>query len=251
MPPRLFSLLLFACSWPFATGRTATRELDRSRQCIVVLTDNWASTTGVMHAFERSEATANWKERGPRFAVVVGKNGLGQGRGLVRLDLDGPPGKKEGDDRAPAGIFRLSSAFGYAPARSAAWVKLPYLALSKQVEGIDDPNSRYYNKLVDRSKVAKIDWRSSEQMRRDDVLYKWGVVVEHNPAAVPGAGSCIFLHIWKSSSAPTAGCTAMPESDLVRLIRWLDPARNPILVQTPRADYRSVRSKYGLPPDHS
>jgi D-alanyl-D-alanine dipeptidase len=251
MPPRLFSLLLFACSWPFATGRTATRELDRSRQCIVVLTDNWASTTGVMHAFERSEATANWKERGPGFAVVVGKNGLGQGRGLVRLDLDGPPEKKEGDDRAPAGIFRLSSAFGYAPARSTAWVKLPYLALSKQVEGIDDPNSRYYNKLVDRSKVAKIDWRSSEQMRRDDVLYKWGVVVEHNPAAVPGAGSCIFLHIWKSSSAPTAGCTAMPESDLVRLIRWLDPARNPILVQTPRADYRSVRSKYGLPPDHS
>jgi zinc D-Ala-D-Ala dipeptidase len=251
MPPRLFSLLLFACSWPFATGRTATRELDRSRQCIVVLTDNWASTTGVMHAFERSEATANWKERGPGFAVVVGKNGLGQGRGLVRLDLDGPPEKKEGDNRAPAGIFRLSSAFGYAPARSTGWVKLPYLALSKQVEGIDDPNSRYYNKLVDRSKVAKIDWRSSEQMRRDDVLYKWGVVVEHNPAAIPGAGSCIFLHIWKSSSAPTAGCTAMPESELVRLLRWLNPPRHPILVQMPRAAYRSVRAKYDLPPDHS
>ena len=251
MPPRLFSLLLLACSWPLATGRAATRELDRSRQCVVVLTDNWASTTGVMHAFERSGATASWKERGPGFAVVVGKNGLGQGRGLVRLDFEGAPNKKEGDDRAPAGIFRLSSAFGYAPARSAAWVKLPYLALSKQVEGIDDPNSRYYNKLVDRSKVAKIDWRSSEQMRRDDVLYKWGVVVEHNPAAIPGAGSCIFLHIWKSSSAPTAGCTAMPESDLVRLIRWLDPARHPILVQMPRAAYRSVRAKYGLPPDHS
>jgi len=251
MPPRLCSLLLLACSWPLATGRTATRELDRSRQCVVVLTDNWAATTGVMHAFERGGATASWKERGFGIAVVVGKNGLGQGRRLVRLDFEGAPNKQEGDDRSPAGIFRLSSAFGYARARSAAWVKLPYLALSKQVEGIDDPHSRYYNKLVDRSKVAKIDWRSSEQMRRDDDLYKWGVVVAHNPAAIPGAGSCIFLHIWKSSSAPTAGCTAMPESDLVRLIRWLDPARHPILVQMPRAVCRSVRAKYGLPPDCS
>ena len=248
MPPRLFSLLVLTCSWPLATGWAATRELDRSRQCIVVLTNNWASTTGVMYAFERIGATADWKEQVRGFAVVVGKNGLGQGRGLVRSDFKGAPDKKEGDDRAPAGIFRLSSAFGYAPARSAAWVKLPYLALSKQVEGIDDPNSRFYNKLIDRSKVAKIDWRSSEQMRRDDVLYKWGVVVEHNPAAIPGAGSCIFLHIWKSSSAPTAGCTAMRESDLVRLLRWLDPAQHPILVQMPRAVYRSVRAKYDLPP---
>ena len=248
MRPRLCTLVLLACSWPIATGRAATREMNRCEQSIVVLTDSWASTSGVMHSFHRDHTTRVWKEQGVGIPVVLGKNGLGRGLGLLRLDFDGVSHKKEGDNRAPAGIFRLSSAFGYAPTRSAAWVKLPYLALSKQVEGIDDPNSRYYNKLVDRSKVAKIDWRSSEQMRRDDVLYKWGVVVEHNPAAIPGAGSCIFLHIWKSSSAPTAGCTAMPESDLVRLLRWLDPARHPILVQMPRAVYRSVRARYDLPP---
>ena len=204
-----------------------------------------------MQAFERGGATAGWKARKPGITVVVGKNGLGQGRGLVHVDFKAAPKKKEGDDRAPAGIFRLSSAFGYAPARSAAWVKLPYLALSKQVEGIDDPTSRFYNKLVDRSKIEKIDWRSSERMRRDDVRYKWGVVVDHNPAAIPGAGSCIFLHIWMSPATSTAGCTAMPEGDLVRLIRWLDPSQLPILVQMPRAAYRSVRAKYGLPPDRS
>ena len=251
MQPRLSSLLLLVCSWPIATGRAATREVDHSLQCIVVLTENWASTTGVMRSFERNGSTDRWKERGSGIPVVVGKKGLGQGQGLVRLKIDGAHDKKEGDDKAPAGIFRLSSVFGYAPARSASWVKLPYLALSKGIEGIDDPRSRYYNKLVDRSQVAKVDWRSSEQMRRDDVLYKWGVVVDHNPTARPGAGSCIFLHIWKSSSSPTAGCTAMPERDLVRLIRWLDPVRHPILVQMPRAAYRSVRAKYDLPPDHS
>ena len=118
---RLLCALIFcAGSLPLATGRTATRELDRSRQCVVVLTDNWGSTTGVMHAFERGGAMAIWKKRGAGIAVVLGKNGLGQGRGLVRLDFDGAPDKKEGDNRAPAGIFRLSFAFGYAPARSAA-----------------------------------------------------------------------------------------------------------------------------------
>ena len=249
MPPRLFSLLLLACSWPLIAGWAATQDLDGSRQCIVVLADNWTATTGVLRAFERDGAKSDWKERGSGIAVVLGKNGLGQGRGLVRLDFEGAPQKREGDNRAPAGIFLLPSAFGYASKRSAAWIKLPYLASSTQTEGIDDPHSRYYNKLVDRSKVAQIDWRSSEQMRRDDVLYKWGVVVEHNPAAIPGAGSCIFLHIWKNSSAPTAGCTAMPESDLVRLLRWLDPARHPILVQMPRALYPATQAKYDLPPD--
>lgn len=182
---------------------------------------------------------------------MLGKKGLGLGRGLVRLNLNGVPIKKEGDDKAPAGIFRLSSAFGYAPARSASWVKLSYLALTKEIEGVDDPRSRYYNKLVDRSRVAKVDWNSAEKMRQNDVLYKWGVAVDHNPAAIAGAGSCIFLHIWKNSASPTAGCTAMPEKDLVRLIRWLDPVRRPILVQMTRSAYRAIREKYLLPADRS
>jgi L,D-peptidoglycan transpeptidase YkuD (ErfK/YbiS/YcfS/YnhG family) len=252
MPPRLVSLLLLACSWPLVTGRGATPGLDRSRQCVVVLTDNWKSTTGVLNLFGRSNSAAEWKEElGPGLAVVVGKNGLGLGRGLIPLNLDGAPRKQEGDNRAPAGLFRLSSAFGYAPKRSARWIRLPYLALTEQIEGIDDPNSRYYNKLVDRSQVANIDWRSSEKMKRDDVLYKWGLVVDHNSIAVPGAGSCIFLHIWKSPASPTVGCTAMPESDLIKLLRWLDPVLHPILVQMPRAPYHSVRATYGLPPDES
>ena len=248
---RWFALILLACGGQTATGRAATREVDHSLQCVVVLTEDWTSTTGVMRSFERNGSKNEWKKHHSGVPVMVGKTGFGLGRGLVRVNLRGAPLKKEGDDKAPAGIFRLPTAFGYASARSASWTKLPYLALSTRIEGIDDPRSRYYNRLVDRSKVAKVDWRSSEQMRRDDVLYKWGVVVDHNPTAIPGAGSCIFLHVWKSPSSPTAGCTAMRERDLVRLIRWLDPARRPILVQMPRAVYRSIRAKYHLPPDHS
>jgi D-alanyl-D-alanine dipeptidase len=112
---------------------------------------------------------------------------------------------------------------------------------------VDDPASHYYNQLVDRSKVARVDWRSSEQMRRSDDLYKWGIFVAHNAAATPGAGSCIFMHIWKNSSTPTTGCTAMAERDLLQLLRWLAPKAQPILVQMPGRDYAILQSSYELP----
>jgi L,D-peptidoglycan transpeptidase YkuD (ErfK/YbiS/YcfS/YnhG family) len=208
---------------------------------------NWNSTTGVLRAFERTSASGDWKMRGGEIPVVLGKKGLGWGLGLVNGDSGSTPHKIEGDNKVPAGVFRFGSAFGYAPANSARWVKLRYLPLTKQIEGIDDSRSHYYNRLVDRSKVARVDWRTSEKMLRDDNLYKWGVVVQHNPAAIPGAGSCIFLHIWKNSSTATAGCTAMPEKDLVQLLRWLDPAARPIFVQMPRGNYQAFQSKFGLP----
>jgi D-alanyl-D-alanine dipeptidase len=201
----------------------------------------------VLRVFERAKANGAWTMRGPEIPVVLGKKGLGWGLGVVSAEPGAKPRKIEGDNKAPAGIFRFGPVFGYAPAKSARWVKLRYLPVTKNVEGVDDPRSRYYNKLVDRSKVARIDWRSSEQMRRGDRLYKWGVVVDHNPGALPGAGSLIFFHIWKNSSSPTAGCTAMPEKDLVKLIRWLDPAARPILVQMPQRDYQVFQRELALP----
>lgn len=247
MRRRLIPLLFLAVATMIGTSAAATDPLHRSRQCIVVMTENWTATTGVLRAFERDGPNDSWRRRGRGVPVVVGKKGLGWGRGLVALPRSDGPTKIEGDNKAPAGVFRLASAFGYAPRRSARWVKLPYLALSKHIEGVDDPRSRYYNQLVDRSKVARVDWRTSEQMLRDDHLYKWGIFVEHNRDARPGAGSCIFLHVWKDRAAATAGCTAMPEKELIRLLRWLDPAAHPILVQMPRSSYPAVQSAFALP----
>ncbi len=131
--------------------------------------------------------------------VVVGKNGLGWGAGVApgcrtaRQRAD--PIKKEGDGKSPAGIFRLSTAFGYAAQEPPAW-KMPYLSLTPSVECVDDARSKFYNRVLDRATVAP-DWSSSEQMLRPDGLYRWGLVVDHNAEPVTaGAGSCIFLHIW-------------------------------------------------------
>jgi len=227
------------------TGSAAPNPLRQSRQCVVVVAPGWNSKTGVLRAFEGTEGA--WNMQGNAIPVVLGKKGLGRGRGMLDGKNESGPRKVEGDNRAPAGIFRLGPAFGYATAARARWIKLRYVPLTPESEGVDDPHSRYYNQLVNRSKVTRVDWKSSEQMLRADVLYKWGLVVAHNPAATPGAGSCIFMHIWKNSASPTVGCTAMAEPDLLRLLRWLDPKAHPVLVQMPRREYDESRLEFGLP----
>ena len=243
---RLISIALFL-SMIAKTAPAASDPLRDSRQCVVVLAPDWSSTTGTLHAFARTSTTSDWKMRGDAIPVVLGKSGLGWGLGLVDAKRRPGPRKIEGDNKVPAGIFRLGPALGYASAANARWIKLHYVPLTKMTEGVDDARSHYYNQLVDRSKVARVDWRSSEQMRRADDLYKWGIFVAHNAAATPGAGSCIFMHIWKNSSTATTGCTAMAERDLVQLLRWLAPKAQPILVQMPGRDYAILQSSYELP----
>ena len=240
---RLVTLVLFVLSSPAMMA--ATDPLQRTRQCLIVVSRDWNAKTGVLRAFERKDSRSGWQMHGPAIPVGLGKKGLAWGRGLA--DFNAAIRKVEGDNKAPAGIFRLGPAFGYAPKSAARWIKLSYVPLTAQTEGIDDPRSRYYNQLVDRAKVAKIDWHSSEQMLRTDNLYKWGVVVAHNSRATPGAGSCIFLHIWKDSRSATAGCTAMAEPDLVNLLRWLSPEARPVLVQMPEREYESARTAFRLP----
>jgi D-alanyl-D-alanine dipeptidase len=217
-------------------------ENRHARQCVLVTTGSWSSPNGTMAIFERAMLDSNWRQRGSMIPVVVGSAGLAWGHGVAAGNND--PLKKEGDHKAPAGIFVLHSVFGYAPR---AKTKMRYLALSPNIVGVDDPQSRYYNQLIDKSKIEKPDWRTAEEMFRKDDLYKWGVVVDHNVRAKPGAGSCIFLHIWKNSVTPTAGCTAMSEKNLVDLIRWLDPASAPLLVQLPRPVYDQLRNEWKLP----
>jgi L,D-peptidoglycan transpeptidase YkuD (ErfK/YbiS/YcfS/YnhG family) len=85
-------------------------------------------------------------------------------------------------------------------------------------------------------------------MRRDDDLYRYLVLVGHNlPDPVPGAGSCIFLHIWRGSNEPTAGCTAMAESTILQLLSWLDRDKSPRLVQLSRKNYMRLKDIWGLP----
>jgi len=85
-------------------------------------------------------------------------------------------------------------------------------------------------------------------MRRSDELYHYGIVVNHNTPPVPGLGSCVFLHIWRNADSATVGCTAMEQANMMLLLQWLDPRKQPLLVQMPQAQYQANRSSWDLPP---
>lgn len=229
-----------------ASAKTKPKSpLAGSRQVVLVTTPDWSSVRGTLRRFERRGARAGWTQVGGDFEIVVGRSGLGWGDGLVKAEGDGPS-KREGDGRAPAGVFTLTNAFGFASASEAAWLRLPYTPLTRGVECVDDTASAHYNHVVDRADVKAADWNSSERMREVEG-YRWGVVVAHNARAVPGQGSCIFMHIWAGPSKGTAGCTAMEQPDLETLLRWLDTKKRPLLVQLPESEYARLRPVWKLP----
>ena len=262
----LASLLLAAggiAALPAAVRAAEPSALASSTQMIVVTTSDWSAVEGRLQRYERGNPHKKWRAVGEPISVVVGKNGLGWGAGVIPTDnapntktkirAAADPVKKEGDGKAPAGVFALGTVFGYAP-QPLPGSKMPYLNLTPSVECVDDTSSKFYNRVVNRD-AAVPDWNSSEHMLRSDELYRWGIVVGHNgivaerdaSAPAPGGGSCIFLHIWRGPGQPTVGCTAMPQGQLESLLTWLDPARNPLLVQLPAPQYERLRKRWKLP----
>jgi L,D-peptidoglycan transpeptidase YkuD (ErfK/YbiS/YcfS/YnhG family) len=233
----------------FSTQNTAS-ALALSRQLLLVVAPSWNSCSAQLQRFQRVRLDGDWRSVGPAIAVSLGKSGLAWGRGL-HGEVDGVgPEKREGDGRAPAGMFAITALFGHTEPESpfARAAKLPYLCVTRDLKCIDDPASAHYNRIIDQSAVAQPDWTSCEDMLRGDQLYAVGAVVGHNCApVVPGAGSCIFLHVWEAPGVPTAGCTAMALADMTEVAGWLDGAAAPLLVQLPQAEYERRRADWGLP----
>lgn len=170
------------------------------------------SPSALVFALEKKDG--KWSEALPPIPSAIGRSGLAA-----------PGEKREGDGRTPSGVFRLERAFGYG---SAAPTRLQYRQATEEDLWVDDPSSPDYNRWVRRGETSAASY---EEMRRRDDQYKYGIVIEYNTRpVVPGRGSAIFFHIWKGEGRPTAGCVAMAEEDLLKVLGWLDPAKRPVAV---------------------
>jgi hypothetical protein len=202
--------------------------LHSSQQIVLVVANNLNTAHAKLEYFEDSKLIGS-------FDVNIGKKGLGWGLGEIKLKKGkNDPIKHEGDKKAPIGVFKLSTLFGYSKKSN---FHMPYLYADKDLICVDDSDSKYYNKIIT---MPKRKPKSFEFMRRDDNQYKLGVVVQHNQDAKPLKGSCIFLHIQKAKNAGTAGCTSMRYKDLKKLVNWLDEKKDPILIQIPKSSSKEV-----------
>ena len=216
------------------------KELKTS-QLVVVTTGGWNNIDGKMDAYELKNN--KWIPVLKNIPIVTGRSGLAWGKGLHNEDLNKGKLKKEGDGNAPAGIFYLSGLFGYNDISS----KMNSLKVDDRTFCVDDTRSSYYNQIVKIDTVKK-DWTSAETMRMKSKVYKYGIFIDYNVNPTEaGKGSCIFMHIWSKSDRPTAGCTAMTEANILKLIGFLDKNKNPILVQLPQSEYDKLKRVYKLP----
>ncbi len=209
------------------------------RQVALVVSPGDTSVTAELFLLVRKDGHSPWISDRKPIPVTLGRNGLAWGVGEHCASRpEGFREKREGDGCSPAGIFRVPFVFGMAPEADARMeapgLTLPYTHLADSIIGVDDPDSHYYNQVVDSNLIPR-DWNSHEPMNRFKVLYRWGAFIAHNPEGVPHLGSCIFIHIWPGPGEATAGCTGMADADVVRVLAWLDPVKEPRLVQGIRA----------------
>ena len=217
---KIISLLFFG--WISLYGN----PLSAAKQLLVVQTSSWSVSSGSLQRYEKHAGV--WHKVGRAITVKVGKNGLAWGRGLHTIPKGAKRIKREGDGRAPAGIFRLSYAFG----DKALKLRYPYRRMTRAHHCVDDSRSKYYNQVIDSRKIRK-DYKSFEHMKFPSGLYSYGLFIDHNPKHTPKVGSCIFMHIKKPSGKPTVGCTAMSKAEIITVLKWLDPKKKPLLVQAP------------------
>ncbi len=190
---------------------SALRTLDPShQQAIVVETYPKYPTRANVSLWQHSNG--HW-QRTYAVPAVVGRNGLAQ-----------PGAKKEGDGKTPSGIYNLGPAFGYLPSIKTG---LLYRQATADDFWVDDPTSAQYNQWVKGTPQAN----SFEILRRQDHLYKLALVIDYNSnPVVSGAGSAIFMHIWRRHDHPTAGCVALSERHLRRILRHLNKIDDPVII---------------------
>lgn len=220
----IFICLALDCRLPFTktaavyAGSTSAildlleNKIDKSKQILLVTNNSLSSVKVTVTLFDKKEN--NWTKNGESFPGVIGKNGFA-----------GPNEKREGDGRSPSGLFSLQRTFGY---QASIKTMMPYRQALADDLWIDDVNAPDYNTWVKKKHTGALSY---EKMKRDDNLYKYGIVIEYNTSPViKGNGSAIFFHIWRGDDKATAGCVAVAEENIIKILEWLNPRANPVII---------------------
>ena len=138
--------------------------------------------------------------------------------------------KREGDHATPAGRFPLLKLHYRADKFAAPPVcALPMAEMERYDGWCDDPAHECYNQYV----RLPFGARHEQLWRKDDDLYDLVVILGYNTGPViPGAGSCIFLHVARDGYGPTEGCVALEKNDLLMLLAAI-PAETAIYIHAP------------------
>jgi L,D-peptidoglycan transpeptidase YkuD (ErfK/YbiS/YcfS/YnhG family) len=136
--------------------------------------------------------------------------------------------KVEGDLTTPTGVYRIAATM-YGIAGNPG-VRYAFHQLVPDDWWDENPASATYNSFVHGASPGG----GSEALWQITPQYTYFAVIDYNTPPVPASparGSAIFLHV--TTGHGTAGCVALAQPDLVRVLTWLDPAAAPRIVMAP------------------
>ncbi|SDW37268.1 L,D-peptidoglycan transpeptidase YkuD, ErfK/YbiS/YcfS/YnhG family [Amycolatopsis xylanica] len=198
-----------------ADTATFTRELPLpydgdAGQVVTVVGADETATTAELTAWRRSGS--GWRVVLGPVSAFVGKQGIGEA--------------SESTSHTPAGVWTLTEGFGNEPGDD---YKIPYLQIDENDWWVSDTESEFYNQYYRCAPgECPFDEAAGEDLGRVGRAYDRAAVIDYNrDPATPGAGSAFFLHV--STGKPTAGCVSIPARELDLLLKWLDPAKEPVI----------------------
>lgn len=152
--------------------------------------------------------------RGVNLPCSIGRGGIGYKRG-------------EGDGITPIGTFHLVAIKerGDRLAFNAPHIDQKIIRLADVWS--DDPKDPDYNHGI---YGPDYPFSHEKQYRADPLYDAFGVLDFNWPDAISGAGSAIFLHIWRKPRYPTEGCIAFERNVLIWIFEnWQPQSR--VIVQ--------------------
>lgn len=185
---------------------------DSTRQLLMVFSDE-ENEVGQATLVVLSRVKYDWDLAMKPIPAGIGKNGFAA------------PGEKvEGDGKTPSGIFKLGQLFTY---ENAVDTKMPFSQSTVDDKWIDDPESPDYNRHI----KGETDAGSYENLKLQSNHYKYCMVIEYNTnPLVKGKGSAIFFHLRETENETTAGCVAISETEMLQILKWLDPKEQPMIL---------------------
>jgi L,D-peptidoglycan transpeptidase YkuD (ErfK/YbiS/YcfS/YnhG family) len=183
----------------------------KARQVITVVAPSRASTQGQLQAWRK--VPGGWRRVGPAVHAWLGSDGLTAQPSETR-------------SATPIGSFTLTRAFG---SNADPGTALPYRRTTPADWWISQAGPLYNTLQHCASNCSFTQGDPNEHLYYTQPYYRFAVVIDYNTrnsstGVVQGAGSAFFLHV--TVGAPTAGCVSVAEGQLVRLLRWLRPARH-------------------------
>lgn len=122
--------------------------------------------------------------------------------------------KQEGDEATPAGLLTLRRVLYRADRVRMPHATVPREPLAENDGWCDDTYDKAYNTMV------RLPYPGHhERLWRDDAVYDIvGVLGWNDAPVIRGHGSAIFLHVARKDMAPTDGCVALAQNDLMALL---------------------------------